>query len=454
MRFIDNFHVRTKRKIKGIIDKVTHLSAYSRSLRRELEDSQSTKDHQLSEFRRLLTYAGRNCPYYQKLFETTKVVPEKISSYEEIARIPTLQKSALKHRIDSLLSSEYKKENLQPRSTSGATGTPLKLYNTDLDNMYWEVARERVRGLHGIHYYSHRVLNLISYDDRARYGSFRYILSRLGLGLECSINVLKPIQAQVELAGRLRPHAIWGHPSAIRRLGEELVKQNTVDIRPRVIFTVAEVYDDETRRVIKECFGVKIIDYYGSVETGPIAWQMAEEGPYYVNNDTVLVEVVGDDGMPVSDSRVGRVIVTNLYSYAMPIIRYELGDIVELVEPPGRSLISGPMLKRINGRQDDYIILTTGERHEPRRIRLPLQELGDEIEQFKVEQDRIGHVIVKVKPARPDDHTRLRERVVNAYADRFGKLLTTDVVVVDEIPFDQSGKRRSVVCHIRQDPQK
>ena len=104
------------------------------------------------------------------------------------------------------------------------------------------------------------------------------------------------------------------------------------------------------------------------------------------------------------------------------------------------------MLKQINGRHDDYLVFATGERCEPRRVRLLLQPFGDEIEHYKIEQHKIGYVVVKLVPARSDDHSQLRDRVAYSYASRFGELLTADVRIVDEIPPDPSGKRRSVVC--------
>ena len=319
---------RVARRTKNLKKTLSHLPMYSQYLSYGLEDSQSAREFQLSQLKRLLTYANDNCLYYQRLFEEANVKPEEISTYDELARIPILRKKTLKHCTDLLLSRQFRKEKLDSRSTSGSSGTPLKLYHSPPEKMHWILMRQRVRGLNGIHYFRHRILNLICHDDRDRYHTLHYVLSRLGLGLECSIHILEPIEAQVELFKKLRPHAIWGHPSAVRKLGEELIRRNVLNQRPRFIFTVSEVYDDVTKSAIKECFGAKIIDYYGCMETGPIAWQMMEGGPYYVNNRNVLVEVVGDDDMPVTSSRVGRVVVTDLFSYAMPIIRYEIGDIV------------------------------------------------------------------------------------------------------------------------------
>jgi phenylacetate-CoA ligase len=117
-----------------------------------------------------------------------------------------------------------------------------------------------------------------------------------------------------------------------------------------LIFSLGTVVDVETRERCRFAFGCEIADSYGAGEIGQLAAQCRECGVYHISSEAVLIEVLRPDGSAARPGEIGRVIVTGLYNYAMPLIRYEIGDLAEVGSADaacGRGL---PSLRRILGR--------------------------------------------------------------------------------------------------------
>ena len=109
-----------------------------------------------------------------------------------------------------------------------------------------------------------------------------------------------------------------------------------------------------------EAWGVPLSDMYSGREVGYLALQCPQHDHYHVMSEGNFLEVLGDDGRPCQPGETGRVVVTTLHNYVMPLIRYEIGDFAEVGEPCpcGRGL---PVLTRILGRQQNMLTLPTGE---------------------------------------------------------------------------------------------
>ena len=110
----------------------------------------------------------------------------------------------------------------------------------------------------------------------------------------------------------------WLWPSGCRRRG--------VSLRFERINSIATAMSDEIRQVCREVFGAPPIDQYGAQEVGLIACECAVCGNYHVSAEAMRVEILRDDGTPCAPGETGRVVVTSFYNYAMPFIRYEIGD--------------------------------------------------------------------------------------------------------------------------------
>jgi phenylacetate-CoA ligase len=128
----------------------------------------------------------------------------------------------------------------------------------------------------------------------------------------------------------------------------------------RQVSTMGETLSADVRATCQRLLGVPIVDMYSSQEIGYIALQCPTSERYHVQSEVAYVEVVDAHGARCQPGQIGRVVVTPLHNFAMPLVRYEVGDFAEVGGPCecGRGL---PVLNRIMGRQRNMITLPSGE---------------------------------------------------------------------------------------------
>jgi phenylacetate-CoA ligase len=132
------------------------------------------------------------------------------------------------------------------------------------------------------------------------------------------------------------------------------------------VFSMAETVLPRAREVVRDLFGAKLLAIYSCQEIGFIGIECPVSGQYHVLMDNALVEILRPDGTPVPPGETGRVVVTGLYNYATPFIRYALGDVATAAAGPcacGRTL---PLIAQVEGRTRAEFIFRDGTRMWPR----------------------------------------------------------------------------------------
>jgi phenylacetate-CoA ligase len=150
-----------------------------------------------------------------------------------------------------------------------------------------------------------------------------------------------------------------------------------------------------------------------------------------------LIEVLGDDGTPCSPGEVGRVVITALHNFATPLIRYEIGDYAEVGEACacGRGL---PVLKRILGRQRNFLVLPTGEKRFP-EARMILMDLAPEIRQFQLVQKTVENIEIKLAVTTPLANSK-ELQITHHLNEKFGHPFDYQFIYVEDIPRSANGK--------------
>jgi phenylacetate-CoA ligase len=204
------------------------------------------------------------------------------------------------------------------------------------------------------------------------------------------------------------------------------------------INSTSTALSDEIRNICKEVLGACPIDQYGARETGLIACECPWCGHYHVNAETVLVEILDAKGRPCAPGETGRVVLTALYNYAMPFIRYEIGDFAVAGPRRVKCPVKLPALTKIMGRYRNSFTLHDGRVIFPL---VPVARLREFIsfEQFQVVQtdyDAIEVRYVPLDPSRPADTAGLEACVRESIDASFN----VRAIAVDEIPRSASGK--------------
>jgi len=187
---------------------------------------------------------------------------------------------------------------------------------------------------------------------------------------------------------------------------------------------------EELRRLVRKVFEVPVTDFYSSQELGYIALQCPGHEHYHVQSESVIVEVLREDGSACAPYETGRLVVTSLRNYATPLVRYEIGDYGALGEPCscGRGL---PVLHSIKGRVRNMLRLPDGGKRWPNFGFQKLMEIA-ELRQFQVVQTQLDAIELKLvvdAPLGAEKEARLRAILAASLGYPFAITITYHTVL-------------------------
>jgi len=249
------------------------------------------------------------------------------------------------------------------------------------------------------------------------------------------------LEQQSEWLSRIRPDYLMTYPSIVRALAERA----SVCGRPaplKGISTVGELVDTEVRELAVRHLDAVIYDIYSSEEAGVIALQCPATPMYHVQAEALIVEILDENGKACAPGETGRVIVTPLFNFAMPLIRYDIGDFAQMGElcACGRGL---PALERILGRRRNMLTLADGRRFWPsfsaRRLQkvVPIRE-----HQFRqTEHEVIEALLVTETPVSDEQAAEMRKII----ADGLPAPFDIRIRCLESIPRPASGKHEEFV---------
>jgi len=183
-------------------------------------------------------------------------------------------------------------------------------------------------------------------------------------GASVVLGVRDSAQSQLHWLQQQQPDYLMTYASIAGELAKLVIASENRLSNLREVRTLGEVLTPEVRELCRQAWAVPVTDVYSAEEVGYIALQCPQHEHYHTLEEGVLVEILDDQNKPCAPGQLGRVVVTSLHNFAMPLIRYELGDYAEFGEPCpcGRGL---PVLRRIAGRVRNMLVTATGEHFWP-----------------------------------------------------------------------------------------
>jgi phenylacetate-CoA ligase len=410
---------------------------------------------QRDQLRRVVRHAAEAVPYYRRLLERHGVRPEQITGPADLGRIPLTAKRDVQ-RADPL---ELVVPGMDParliaHRTSGWSGEPITIRRTWVEERLYVAARRRAMRDLGLRRGDRwAALGLVRpphpLDDRLPQRIWR----ALGLYPRTVVDALAPPAEIAATLARLRPDLVTGYPGVIERVAWALAGDNGGGARPRLVVTGGEVLTPVTRERIARAFGATVREIYGSHECPLIAWECVRGHGLHVWDYGVVLEVVRD-GRPARPGERGEVVITALHSFAMPFIRYVLGDEVVLGETPCPCGAPFATIRAVEGRTIDYFPLANGRLVHPYELVLAtLGAAGAWLAQYRLLQESPERVVLTVAPLRPPSADELA-RLETAVRAPLGEGVDLRVDVVSEITLEPSGKfrvSRSLVGSWRED---
>jgi phenylacetate-CoA ligase len=397
--------------------------------------------------KRLVIFASTQSPFYrERLKPLFRNGPDpNLAAWSEI---PVLRRAQLDTEIDRINAIEVPAEvgEVSIMRTSGTTGGRLTFRTCMLARIAAECMMFR-------HYCWHDL------DFAAPMASVRFYSSGKrsypdGITDQCwsavspggahhTLDVREPVEHVIAWLARRAPKYLLTFPSMMNDLAHHPDAAQVADLKLGKIIGISETLTPYVRDTVRQRFGYEIAQIYACGEMGCIALQSPADDHYLACEETVFLEILDEAGDPAKPGQPGRVVLTSLYNYATPFIRYEIGDFATLADrpcPSGREL---KRLKRIEGRPSTSLRAMNGRRIWPHEI--PISELAAQLssERFQIRQPDKATIEViyagriKAQPADEKQLDTMFERLL-------GGGISVRASPVDELPRTSGGKRELV----------
>ncbi|GAB4359813.1 MAG: hypothetical protein Kow0073_18880 [Immundisolibacter sp.] len=249
--------------------------------------------------------------------------------------------------------------------TSGSTGRPLRGLETELSHFFFGVLNLREQLWQGRDFAGTFAAIRTQVSEARQSGWGRAIEAVFRTGPALTLPIHTPIERQLDWLLEHQPDYLLTHPSNLRDLLLEAGRRGGRPARLRGLGTFGEQLPDDLRVLARATWDAPLADIYSCEEAGYLALQCPQVPEHYhVQAENVLLEVLDADGRPCSPGTSGEVVLTPLHNFAMPLVRYAIGDYAE-VGPPCRCGRGLPVLRRIYGRARNLLRLPDGSRHWP-----------------------------------------------------------------------------------------
>jgi phenylacetate-CoA ligase len=418
----------------------------------ELERSQWWPRAKLDELREqrlraLVQAAWERSPYWRKTMREHEIAPESIRSVSDLRRFPLLEKETIRARREEMVWHD-EGPRLQLVRTSGSTNEALQFCTNS--NREAEINAARMRG--------HRWVGMergekemyfwgspVELNAQNRVKRIRDWLVNDGL---TNGFALKPelVPKYVDYWKRWRPKCIFGYPctlalmvpmAAAQGIGLGALRGHGL----KMIITTSEILTAVDRRTIAAAFGVPVYDSYGLREAGLVGHE-CDRFTMHCMDEQLILETIDPDTLQQTDGK-GELVVTNIVSRVMPMIRYRTGDIVTLSNAPcscGRSLSS---VSISGGRVADFVV-TDNDVWIPGYAFIYICRSIKGIVNFQLVQERKGELRVLLATDRQFPFDGIKQ-VHQAVQKRLNSSDKIHVELVDEIRPAPSGKFRPVI---------
>jgi phenylacetate-CoA ligase len=282
-------------------------------------------------------------------------------SVVSLPNLPILQRRDLQEAHESMRARlpDWKPEMIHTTRTSGSTGRPVSVER--FLPLYWPLHWAML--LTDNRWHGRDVDQPIAVivdapnEQRPSWDGITQLLGHEGPAYLRNLVEHDP-QTLVPWLEEVKARYLATTPTMATRLAEIALARGA-NISLTEIITFAETVKPELRRSAQEAFGAKVTDRYSCEELGVIALQCPRHDHYHVMSASVVVEIVDDEGRACAPGQPGRVLLTGLQSFAMPLIRYEVGDYAEWGGPCDCG-ITLPVIGRIWGRERSFIRLPDG----------------------------------------------------------------------------------------------
>ncbi len=423
------------------------LSELSRLQTAQWDSREALEDYQLTRLNSVVRWAADSVPFYKNRW-SSELTKSPLKSLSALSDFPVIYKDDLRKYKNELLSSRFAKSELVTAKTGGSTGVSLELFFDRQCQQLRNAAAMMSDGWAGW---------LPGMKVAALWGSPptpKTAKQKIRNFLHDRTFYLDTMRLNEETLGgfsrsliKRKPNILFGHAHSLYELAC-FIQANDLPV-PRLVGIVSTsmVLLDADRLVIEKVFGVRVTNRYGCEEVGLIASECEQHDGLHINSNHIIVEFLDDNDEPVEAGEEGRVVLTDLNNRAMPLVRYDVGD---MAVPSNKQCSCGrglPIIKNLAGRVSDYFIHSDGSKVSGismvEKTLTAIEGLG----QLQIVQNTTDTFVLNAVVA-DGCESRVKEELHRAMVDAFSSEVSIELRCVRHLDQTRAGKFRFAICNV------
>ncbi len=432
-------------------------SCYKKLEKWEFLSQSNLKLLQMERLKKLILHSYHHVPYYRELLRSSGVIDNSgFVKLDKFENIPLLDKKSIHYNFENLKSDDLNSRKWYENASGGSTGQPIRLIQDD-EYANWrsavKILYDRWTGCK----FNDRKLLLWGSERDLFFGNENWRI-RFGRWLrnEVWFNAFRMTRSNmdncVNTINSFKPVQILSYVEIIYELSR-FIKRNRLEIfSPNAIMSTAGTLYPQFRKTIEEALNAPVFNRYGSREVGDIACECDRHKGLHVSAPIHYVEILKKNGEPAKPGEVGEIVITLLTNFAMPLIRYRIGDMGVWSDETCSCGCNWPLLKRVTGRVTDVFFTINGEMIDGEYF-THLLYFKNWIQKFQVVQedyDSIRFIIIPYEIDSTPDRTHQNEldEIISKVRLVMGKSCQVKFKFVDDIEKTSSGKYKYVISKV------
>lgn len=388
--------------------------------------------------------AAQGTSYYQKIMREQNYNPAfDFRGPQDLEFFPILTKDIIKeHGIKAFTPENVDLSGEFSDSTSGSTGLPLKIYRDPQARALQLAKWMRVLFVNGYSVFD----KTLSFTGPDRLTEGRSVLQTFGLLRRYPINFLLQQDEMVNAMVAYQPNVVYGNRSSLDLVSEELQRFG-ITYPLKLLIGGAEIIEEEHRKLYEKCFETRLVESYGTVELGVLAFDTPNRDGMSLCEDQSYFEFIDESAKTVAPGEMSRIIVTDLANTLMPFIRYDQGDKVIHQLANEKDKNGWRRLSKIIGRDNDIVLLPDGRRLQGHFFYKLLSSYNG-VNRFRVIQKSVNYFEIYLQTD-SDYLDSIEDDLKKNLKENISVDCEFTVIQVDQLDLDKNGKFRLLISEVQ-----